>query len=154
LDAMPTFLGLLAVPGLALPPDQPSGRDVLAPGAVAAPILSQDTGREHDRPYRYALTDGRWKYFRIEASDGSVRDALYDRAVDPFELEDVAADHAAQVAAWRRLVELRVAQQHARGQMLRGERPPATRPLDRETRDELRALGYATGEGPPEDASP
>lgn len=148
-DAMPTFLALLKVPGLALPAGQASGRDVLAPDAKPAPILSQDTGREREGPYRYALTSGRWKYFRIEEAGGSVREALYDLETDPHELTDVAAAHPEQAASLRELLVGRLREQLARGESLRSGRPAETRPIDPETQQQLEALGYATGEEGP-----
>jgi arylsulfatase A-like enzyme len=144
-DAMPTFLGLLRVPGLALPAAQVSGRDALAPGARPAPILSQDTGRERGGPQRYALSMDGWKYFRIEELDGRVHDELYHLESDPFELEDVAARHPERVAALRGLVEARVRDLAERGRALRAGAPPETRPLDPKIREQLEALGYATG---------
>jgi arylsulfatase len=145
-DALPTFLGLVDTRGLELPDGQPSGRDVLANGSDSRPILSQDTGRERGQPYRVALTAGRWKYFRIEEPGGSVRDGLYDLEQDPFELEDVAPQHPERVEGFRQLVEERVREQLARGQVLRGGRPIETRALDPALAEQLEALGYATGE--------
>jgi arylsulfatase len=142
-DAMPTFLARLRVPGLALPEGQASGRDALADGAAPAAILSQDTGRERDEPHRVALRAGRWKYFRIEEGDGRVRDALYDLESDPFELEDVAARHPERTAALRRATEAEVQALSARGAALRGGQAPETRPIDPELLEQLEALGYA-----------
>jgi arylsulfatase len=142
-DAMPTFLARLAVPGLALPAGQASGRDALAEGAAPGAILAQDTGRERDAPHRVALRAGRWKYFRIEHGDGRVGDALYDLERDPFELEDVAAQHPEQAASLRRVVEAETRALRERGEALRGGRPAETRPLDPELREQLEALGYA-----------
>jgi arylsulfatase len=144
-DAMPTFLALLRAPGLALPDAQASGRDALAPAAQAAPILGQDTGRERGGPHRYALVADGWKYFRIEESDGRVRDELYDLRADPHELVDVAARHPERADALRALVEARVRELGERGLALRGGRAPETRPLDPQIREQLEALGYAVG---------
>jgi arylsulfatase A-like enzyme len=148
-DAMPTFLARLGVSGLALPPGQASGRDVLADGTRAAAILSQDTGRERGAPHRFALRTGRWKYFRIEHGDGSVGDALYDLERDPFELDDVAARHPEQTAALRRVVEAETRALRERGEALRGGHPAETRPLDPEIQRQLEALGYAAGPAEP-----
>ncbi len=142
-DALPTFLARLRVPGLALPEGQASGRDVLADGAGSGAILSQDTGRERDQPNRFALRAGRWKYFRIEHGDGSVRDALYDLESDPFELEDVAVQNPERTAALRRAAEMEIRTLRERGEALRGGRVPETRPIDPELLDQLEALGYA-----------
>ena len=149
MDALPTFLALVGAPGLELPAGQPSGRDALAPDAAPRPILSQDTGRERAQAHRVALTAGRWKYFRIAELDGRVRDALYDLASDPYELRDVADDHADRVAALRRLTEAELAAERARGEALRNGLPPETRPLDPEIARQLEALGYASGGGAP-----
>jgi arylsulfatase len=144
-DAMPTFLGRLRIPGLALPEGQASGRDALADGARPVAILSQDTGRVRDEPHRVALRSGRWKYFRIENGDGAVRDALYDLANDPFELEDVSAHHPEHSAALRRAVESELLAQRNRGEALRGGTAPQTRPIDPELLEQLERLGYAEG---------
>jgi arylsulfatase len=150
-DAMPTFLARLAVPGLALPEGQPSGRDALADAAAAA-ILSQDTGRERAGPHRFALRAGPWKYFRIEDREGGIRDALYHLESDPFELQDVAARHPERTAALRRAVEAQTRALAARGEVLRAGRPAETRPLAPELQQQLEALGYAAGSAPPAQA--
>jgi len=145
MDALPTFLARVGAPGLALPAGQASGRDALAAGAAPRPILSRDTGRERGQPHRVALSAGRWKYFRIEELDGRVRDALYDLESDPFELDDVAAQHPERALALRRLTEAELGAEAARGEALRSGRPPETRPVDPEVARQLEALGYATG---------
>jgi len=144
-DALPTFLGLLRAPGLALPANQASGRDALAAGPGDEPILSQATGRDPAAPRSYALTTGRWKYFRREALDGVARDSLYDLEADPFELEDVSTSHPDRVSGLRGALERRVRGQLDRGEELRGGRPPETRSLDPELRRQLEALGYSAG---------
>jgi arylsulfatase len=145
-DALPTLLGLLAVPQLAFPDGQASGRNALAPGYEPGAILGQDTGRARDGPYRVAVTADRWKYFRIEEPGGAVRELLFDLEADPHELRDVSAARPEVVHRLRAALEERIASQSARGAALRDGREPETRPVDPETLDQLRALGYAVGE--------
>jgi len=147
-DLLPTLIPRLGAPGLEPLLAQASGRDALAGGSRA--LVAQDTGRVHDRPgYRYALTTPRWKYFRIE-DDGTLSgEELYDRASDPFELEDVAARHPQVVAQLRELLALRLDRQRERGAALRGGDPPPVRAVDPELREQLRALGYVDAKTPP-----
>jgi arylsulfatase len=147
LDVVPTLLSLIDVPALDALREHASGRDVLAEGAAPEPILSQDTGRARNAPFRYALTDERWKYFRIEAPDGSVSDRLYDLHSDPFELHDRAAAEPQITAGFRALLESMLAARLARGEELRGGEEPRTRAEDPETLEQLRALGYLDAGG-------
>jgi arylsulfatase len=147
-DALPTWLGQLGVPELSAFVQDTSGRDVLAVGAAAAPlVLSQDTGRERgSAAYRYALTSDTWKYFRVEQDGEPVRDQLFDLEKDPFELSDLADTKPRETAMLRRQLEARMAELRARGEALRSGRPPATVEASPEVLEQLRALGYLVDE--------
>jgi arylsulfatase len=142
-DVIPTLLGRLPASALAGLLPQASGRDVLAPGARSLPLLSQDTGRERaGAEYRWALTTDRWKYFRVEQPDGGVRQQLFDRGADPFELRDVAAQHPAVTEPLAAALQLALDAQRSKGSALHGGQPPATTPPDPVLLEQLRALGY------------
>ncbi len=147
-DALPTWLGRLGVPELSTFVRDTSGNDVLATGAVPAPlVLSQDTGRERETAdYRYTLTSDTWKYFRVEREGERVRDQLFDLTKDPFELHDLAEEKPQETAVLRQQLEARVAELRARGEALRSGRPPATVDASPEVLEQLRALGYLVDE--------
>lgn len=141
-DALPTLLGLLDVPVLSELLAQASGRDALATERAPLPVLSQDTGRLRDAPYRHALTTARWKYFRIEGQDGSVSELLFDLANDPFELRDLSAERPEVTQRFRAALSAELAARTARGELLRGGEAPRTREEDPAVIEQLRALGY------------
>jgi arylsulfatase A-like enzyme len=147
-DVIPALLGRLEAPALAPLLAQASGRDVLAPGARAVPILSQDTGNAEDpRERRFTLTTERWKLFHIEGRNGASRRLLFDLAADPFELDDVAGAHPELADALASALLSTLEAQRRKGAALRG--PEAAAAIDPELAEELRALGYADGvQGP------
>jgi hypothetical protein len=116
---------------------------VLAEGHQAEPILSQDTGREHDAPYRYALSFGGFKYFRIEHPDARVEERLYDLGVDPHELRDVSTTLTEVLDDMRARTERAIASRLQRGEQLRAGSDGEVAPLDPDVLAELCALGYA-----------
>ena len=142
-DVIPTLLGRLPASPLGELLPQASGRDVLASGARSLPVFSQDTGRERNATeQRYALTTDRWKFFRVEQGDGSVRHQLFDRSSDPFELSDVSAGHPEVTEPLAAALQLTLAAQREKGSALHDGQAPATTPSDPELLEQLRALGY------------
>jgi arylsulfatase len=142
-DVIPTLLGRLPASPLGALLAQASGRDVLAPGARSQPVPSQDTGRE--RPgaeFRWALTTDRWKYFRVEQPDGGVRQQLFDRGADPFELRDVSDRHPEVMQPLAAALQLALDAQRSKGSALHDGQTPATTPPDPALLEQLRALGY------------
>lgn len=148
-DALPTWLGLLELEGFEAFLAQSSGRDVLAATGDVRPLLSQDTARGAEgRDYRWALTEERWKYFRVEGRDGGVSEELYDLERDPFELQDVSAAQPAVVGRLRAELAREVQAQKERGRILR-QGASTTRPSAPGVASELQSLGYT---GAQEDA--
>jgi arylsulfatase len=146
-DVVPTVLGLAPAAKPSSFSAQSSGRDVLASKHAPRPALSQDSVRHGGQEgYHHALTTDRWKYVRTEDEDGEVRELLFDLVADPFELENVAATHAAALTSLRAALASELELQRSRGEAFRGGRVPATRAMDSSTYDELRALGYVGGE--------
>ena len=147
-DVLPTLLGRLDAPALEPLLALASGRDALAPGARAAPVLSIDSLRQEvTGESRRALTGERWKFYRVEGEDGGVEQQLYDLAADPFELSDVAAQHPDELKQLAAALQLALDARARRGVELRGGKEPATAPADPEILEQLRALGYVV-DGP------
>jgi len=123
--------------------DKALGRDVLAPDFRADPILSQDTGRERDEPFKYALTGERFKYFRIEHGDGRFEERLFDLQVDPHELRDISQTHTEVLESLRESTLELIASGRARGRQLRrGAAEVDDGGLGPQQLRELCALGY------------
>jgi arylsulfatase A-like enzyme len=141
-DALPTLVALLGDPALEFSNENVSGRALLASGFQPQPVLSQDTGRPRDVPYRYSLTSERWKYFRVEHKDGTWTEELYDLSRDPHELRDVAQLQAEVLQDLRAALQSRLAEQRARGAELRRGQGSEPRELDPAVLEELKALGY------------
>jgi len=119
---------------------QASGRDTLASGFQPQPILSRRTvrpGRETAGPL-WGLTTNDWRL--LYDLDGPVR--LFDRARDPFELDDQAAARPDVVADLERQSAALIHAQRARATSLGTAEPGAVTPLDRELLLQLEALGY------------
>jgi arylsulfatase A-like enzyme len=160
IDIFTTLAGVMELPQSAEFARQATGRDVLATDFGARAVLSQDTGRERREniPYRYALSDARWKFFRLEHPDGTFSEELYDLKEDPFELSDVAAADPERVQAMRDSLASHLAALKARGRELRGADEPTTRPADRELLEQLKSLGYLVDDealtAPPPDSGP
>lgn len=138
-DVLPTLLGLLDLPDEDRFLSQASGANVLHTDRPERNLLALSSERQVEYGVAsYALTAPRWKL--VLSADGSER--LYDRARDPFELEDVRADHPEEAAALRRELDELVSRHTARGQELGvGGR----RSLTSEERAGLEALGYLGG---------
>ena len=154
-DVLPTLIPRLGVPAFSDFLAQGSGRDVLADGASARAVVSQDTGRVRDRPgYRFSLTTSRWKYVRALDGETVREEQLYDRRADPFELENRAGAEDARLSQLRATLDAALAQQRARGERMRAGQS-AERPLaDPALRAQLCALGYVDEDCPEPDATP
>jgi arylsulfatase A-like enzyme len=119
---------------------QASGRDALAEGFQPRPILSRRTvrpGREAAGPL-YALTTPDWRLLH-ELHEGN---QLFDRARDPFELDDQAQARPEVVDALRREAAALIGAQTARAERLGTAEPGSAAPLDPELLRQLEALGY------------
>lgn len=136
-DAVPTLLGRVRIPGVERFLEQASGLDVLAEGFAGRPQLSQTSARleQFGQPVVHALTRGRWRYHAL-GPDG---EALYDLEADPHELEDVAAEHPDVVLELRAELEATVEELRRRGAELGAAEATD---LDPETLKALRDLGY------------
>jgi arylsulfatase A-like enzyme len=142
-DILPSLLPRLGVAELDDFLSRALGRDVLAADFVASPILSQDTSRERDEPFKYALTGEAFKYFRIEHEDSRVEEWLFDLAVDPHELRDVASTHTEVLESLREQTLAMIAERRARGARLRaGAAEVVDGEVDPQLLRELCALGY------------
>jgi arylsulfatase A-like enzyme len=142
-DVIPTLLGRLPGSPLGALLTQASGRDVLAPGARSLPVVSQDTGRERAASeQRFALTTDRWKFFRVEQTDGGVGRQLFDLRADPYELSDVSVRHPEVTEPLASALQLALDAQRRKGSELHDGQAPATTSPDPVLLEQLRALGY------------
>lgn len=134
-DLLPTLLGLTELPGEQALLEQASGRDVLStPGRAA---FSRTSARQTGlgAPDTYALTDAQYK--AVLAPDGTV--SLYDRAVDPHELKDIAAAQPERAAAMGDEMRARLA---AQAKVHAALGAGGTKKADEATLKELKQLGY------------
>ncbi len=135
LDVVPTLLG--CAPELALPAfrEQLQGVDLLAPDFVQRPAFAC-------APEQYEIDAVITERFKLIRKPGNQCD-LFDLAGDPFELKNVASQHADVVA------ELSLAiddYKHAAAQRARRHRSSAAvTPLDPALASELDELGYGAG---------
>lgn len=142
-DVLPTALPFVSSELAGAFEAQASGQNLLSPAFRPRPLVGQMTGRlarkagaDGTPPQTFALTTTEWKLFH----DPRGRDLLFERASDPFELEDVAAQHPDVVAELRaRLGEL-IAEQEARAAQL--GTAESTGAVDEALRADLEALGY------------
>lgn len=134
IDVLPTVLGAL---GLEVPEDLP-GRPLLSEDGAAdasAPAAALMETRLHPRALA-GIVLGRWKAVWREDRPGAVK--LFDLARDPGERRDLSAERPI-VAGYAKQTALRVQLAIA----ARAPRPPgATRVVDPQTEQRLRALGY------------
>lgn len=142
-DILPTLLTRLGVPDFDAFLDNALGQNVLAPGFQPTSVLSQDTSRVRDEPFKYALTSEGFKYFRVEHGSGRVEEWLFDLGVDPHELHDVSETHVELLVAMREELLVAVAERKRRGVALRaGAAPVVEEQTDPQLLRELCALGY------------
>ena len=139
-DILPTVLELLQVP---LPPgiQGRSLRPLLRDGRLPAELAYFETlwgALEGGTPTRRrGITDGAWKLIhqQDETAGGAVdRYELYDLRADPLETDDLAEREPRRLASMRtRFLDFLEAHPAAAG---------SAEPLDEESREKLRALGY------------
>ena len=147
-DILPTALSMLGRSGVSKVPafgdylESAIGNDVLSGDFANEPVLSQDTGRTRGVPFKYALTNGDFKYFRIENADGSVDEQLYDLGVDPYELRDVSDTLGEMLEDMRNRMQRSIDERLARGAKLRGDADAVAPETDPGLIVELCALGY------------
>jgi arylsulfatase A-like enzyme len=144
-DVWPTLLDLLGLefpPGIdgrsLLPEILASARGEPVPGAEQTGVahLDQNWGQRNLEPSpTVAVTDGRFRYVRVEAQGGSV-EQLFDTHSDPNELDDRAAQEPETLERFRTL-----ADSYLETVPPWGEAP--TRELGELELNQLRALGYA-----------
>jgi arylsulfatase len=137
-DVMPTALGLIGTEGWEGFLRQATGNDVLAEGFVPQSVFSQRSARERDDlPGQvYALTAEPWKYVH----DSTRGDRLFDWSSDPFELTDLLERESDRAERLKRELLERIELYELRGRAF-GELP-TDRPMDAETIEKLRSLGY------------
>lgn len=128
-DVLPTIAGLT---GIEADPKW-RGVDLLADRRTrkSLPLIAATYKPEAKRNLE-AIVDGGFKFIR-DRDDGSIE--LYDLSKDPKELKNIAGARPAKATA----MEVRM------NELLQGVEAPPSKPrvLDEETRDQLRALGYA-----------
>ncbi len=139
-DIIPTILALeprLPRGGFS---SQASGRNVVDDDFVATPVLSQDCAiQRHDpEPANYTLTTGTWKL--IHEPEGG--DRLFNLSDDPYELSDVAAEHADTLSALKHQLFTILATQQKKGVEYRAESGDTLQKFDPKLREQLRGLGY------------
>jgi arylsulfatase A-like enzyme len=137
IDIMPTFLELAGLP-------QPPGlqgrsfAQVLqgdAEAAASRAVFSERRERKENRFWGSVIED-RWKLI-VDASND--RTLLFDIEADPQEMSSVESDNPDVVAA---LEEKMAAWSAINGTLYEQIRPEDTTPLDPETEEQLRSLGY------------
>jgi arylsulfatase A-like enzyme len=142
-DILPTLLRRLDEPGFESFLERSLGHDVLADDFTPQPILSQDTGRARDEPFKRALVDRNYKYLRIEHADGRIEERLFDLGVDPYELRDVATTHSELLESMRERALALIDEHSRRGEALRaGAEQVVPQEADPKLLRELCALGY------------
>ena len=136
-DVFPTLLGQVTLPGAERFLSGATGIDVLAAPPTERLLFSQTSKRleRFGGEEAHALTGTRWKY--VQSEDG--RQRLFDLQEDPFELNDVSAEHPDVVrnlaAELRAAIERFVTRAAELG-------PGGETSLAPELIEELRALGY------------
>jgi arylsulfatase len=139
IDVFPTVLGQLKPAWAETFLQQATGVDVLAPAFQPRAVLSQRSGRDcrdQGGPL-YALTSERWRHHYF--SEGE--ELLFDRLMDPHELQDVAPITRTQVGQMRRQVLELVAGLEQRAASF-GPDTSGPLQLDPELQRQMEALGY------------
>ena len=155
IDILPTVLDLLGFKA----PDGIEGRSLVpllkgAPHGPAVPAMSTKLALPSAKPGRgvpenltdtFARVEPDWKLiYRPQAARAHLKQVeLYDRRSDRADLTDLAAQHA-DVADRMRLAILKWKEQETAVKARIG--PGGSKPLDRNTLERLRSLGYLGGE--------
>jgi arylsulfatase A-like enzyme len=131
LDLFPTIAARLGLRA----PDRARGRDLFAPDATGVePILFMETHPPHATRVRWGLRGPSTKIIWTPADD---RWELFNLSEDPEEAHDLARTASEKLERWQRRL----------ADSLHSLPPPpsgSSPPLDDETREQLRALGYVT----------
>lgn len=149
IDVFPTVLGQLKPAWAKAFLEQARGVDVLAPDFQPRPVLSQRSARdcgEYGGPL-YALTSDQWRYHYVDEQE----ELLFERFIDPHELDDVAASTPGLAERMRHQTLGLVAELKEHGESFG---PETTTPLqlDEQLRREMEALGYLSGPSDYEEA--
>ncbi len=140
-DVLPTWLALAGVPGRAEFLADRSGLDARSGRRAGVHGMTSLRRAEIVQGTRNAWTEERWKL--IVGARGV--EFLYDLERDPFELEDLAAEHPEHVARLRAALDRHVEQAHERGRR-RAADPAPSAAASAARVEELRALGYVSGD--------
>ncbi|MHC4611939.1 MAG: sulfatase-like hydrolase/transferase [Planctomycetota bacterium] len=119
---------------------QTSGTAALSEHFQPRPVFSQDVGRPHlgRAGPRYALTTRDWKYVHDPHGD----EHLYHLQRDPFELENVLAEHAEIGEQLKSQLLGQLAEQTEKAARLQTGASEAKVRMDPQLLEELRTLGY------------
>jgi len=143
-DVLPTVLPRVDAGLAARFAEQASGKNVLAPGFVERPVLSQRSERESwkDVGELFSLTTAEWR-LHLRPGEGNL---LFDRAGDPHELDDVGTERPEVVEALGLEIQHRIGELTEHASAL-GEADPDSAPaVDVGLVDELEELGYLGGD--------
>ncbi len=138
IDAFPTLLGLLDIPGARSFLAQSSGHDLFAPEFKERPQWSQSSARliSYGLPVLYSLRRGPWKFvWNTEESTG----VLYNLTEDPFESTDVSEQNLLMKVELQAELLASKQIQEQRGQVFGSGGEDA---MDPKTLQDLRDLGY------------
>jgi len=144
IDVLPTLVGLLGEregAGWRAFLEQAAGRDVLAAGPRARPVLSQRVERLRPdlKGPAFSLVAANWKLLHQPWSG----DKLFDWTTDPWELTDRAGAEGARVAELRAAVKAALAADDGRRRQRNGGQALPPRTIDPALLEKLEALGYA-----------
>ena len=139
-DIVPTLMGLVELPNEDVFLRQASGTDRLAEHAERPLVFSQEPSapwrtRRGERKPSYALTGNDWKLIH----NPDRKDLLFRLSEDPFELEDVSAEHSDVTVRLRKILLARIEQPKARRTALGAT---SEQEVDPAIVEQLRALGY------------
>ena len=139
-DIVPTLMGLVELPNEDVFLRQASGTDRLAEHAERPLVFSQEPSapwrtRRGERKPSYALTGNDWKLIH----NPDRKDLLFRLSEDPFELEDVSAEHSDVTVRLRKILLARIEQHKARRTALGAT---SEQEVDPAIVEQLRALGY------------
>jgi arylsulfatase A-like enzyme len=139
-DVFPTVLGLLGKESWSDFLEQATGIDVLAETAPSQALLSQRSVRPRPdvRGPAYALTSQRWRY--VHEPEG--RSRLFNWSTDPYELNDLSDSNGEKIEALQEQLTQQIGTQVKRGAQLGDDGADHAIPLEPNTIEELRALGY------------